>query len=176
MAIDITHLVVQLSGELQDKAYKASDALGRIGSESVVNSMIELLHHPNPESRIIAARTLGLVENNAMGLDPLLEAIHDPGNAEIAGDLLMALDGFDVSAVYVPLFKLYLTGSFKVSTVAKNLLDFKEFDITARVLKKAKKHWNHYSNNVKQDEVYELRKVEVEEMLNDLEEFIKSDQ
>lgn len=176
MATDITHLVEQLTGDLHDNAYKASDSLVRIGSESVVNSMVGLLHHPNPESRIIAARTLGLVENNADGLAPLLEAIHDPGNAEIAGDLLMALDGFDVSTVYVPIFKLYLTGSFKVSTLAKNLLDFKEFDITARVLKKAKKHWNHYSNNVKRDEIYELRKVEVEEMLSDLEAYIENNQ
>lgn len=172
MTIDITAYVAQLKGELNDNAYKASDALGRIGSEDVLDAMIELLKHPYPESRIIAARTLGLVENNSRALDVVLESVKDKENSAIAGDLLMALDGFDLSALYVELFKMYLFGTFKISTVAKGFLDFKEFDITPRVIKKAQKHWDHYTNNIKQDEVYELRKVEVEEMLNDLKAFL----
>jgi hypothetical protein len=58
--------------------------------------------------------------------------------------------------------------------LAKEQLDFSEFDITARVIKKAEKHWNHYSNNVKHDEAYEVRKAEVETMLKDLKEFVNS--
>lgn len=172
MATDITTYVEQLSGELNETAYKASDALGRIGSESVVNSMIGLLIHPYPESRIMAARTLGLVENNGKALTPLLEAIKNKGNSAIAGDLLVPLEGFDLSEKYVELFKLYLFGSYKVTMVAKGLLDYKEFNITPRVIKKAQKHWDHYSNNVKQDEVYALRLMEVEEMLRDLKAFL----
>ena len=140
MAIDITPYVEQLSGELNDKAYKASDALGRIGSENVVQAMIKLLEHPYPESRIIAARTLGLVENNSEALMPLLEAIKNKDNRGITGDIMVALDDFDVSDIYVELFKLYLFGSYKVSMIAKDLLDHKEFDITPRVIKKAQKH------------------------------------
>ena len=175
MAVDITGYVDQLSGELSDKAYEASDALGRIGSVEVVDAMIELLVHTNPESRHMAARTLELVENNSKALEPLLEAIQNKANSDQAGDLMAALEGFDVTSNYVEIFKLYLFGSFKVSLIAKDLLDYKEFDITARVLKKAIKHWNHYSNNVKQDDVYSLRKIEIEAILEDLKEYLEGD-
>lgn len=169
---NVTELVEQLSGELSDNAHEASDALGRMGTDIVVNEMINLLTHPQADSRYMAARTLGLIENNSMALAPLLEAIHKKENATIAGDLLATLEDFDVSDQYVELFKFYLFGSFKVSMTAKELLDYKEFNITSRVLRKAQKHWNHYCNNVKQDEVYELRKIEVEEVLNDLREYL----
>lgn len=172
MAVDITAYVAELSGELSDKAYKASDSLGRIGSEAVVQAMIELLNHPNLESRYMAARTLGLVKNNSEGLVPLLEATQHKDNKAMAGDFLAALEEFDLSANYVVIFKLYLFGSNRVSMIAKNLLDHEEFDITPRVLKKAQKHWNHYTNNVKQDEIYALRKIEVEDMFSDLKDFV----
>lgn len=173
MATDITIALKELTGELNDKSFNASNYLGSIGSEEVVNAMIELLNHPNPETRFMAARTLGLIEDNSAALPPLLEAIKKKENNEILGDLLMVLEGFDVSDNYVDLFKLYLFGSFKVSRIAEDLLDHKEFNITPRVLKKAQKHWGHYSNNVKQDEAYTLQKKEVEERLNDLKEFIE---
>lgn len=172
MAVDITGYVAELSGELNDKAYKASDSLGRIGSEDVVRAMIELLKHPNLESRYMAARTLGIVKNNEEALDPLFEAIQHKDNTPMAGDFLVALEEFELSSKYVEVFKLYLFGSNRVSMIAKELLDFKEFDVTARVIRKAQKHWNHYSNNVKQDDVYDLRKKEVEAMLSDLKLFV----
>lgn len=173
MEIDISTLVSKLKGELSENAYKASDSLGRIGTEEVVSAMLDLLNNPNPESKILASRTLGLVENNSNALEPLLEAVKNKGNSEIAGDLLMALEDFNVSDKYVELFRLYLFGTFKLSMVAKNLLDFKEFDITPRVLKKAQKHWDHYTNNVKHDELFELRKIEVKAMLDDLRVFLE---
>jgi hypothetical protein len=173
MAIDITELVNQLTGELRDNAFKASDSLGRIGSEQVVDAMISLLGHANPESRILAARTLGLVANNSKALEPILAAIKDKENSAISGELLMALEGFDISSLYVELFRLYLFGSYKVSMTARELLDYKEFDITPRVLKKAMKHWDHYIHNVGHDEAYELRKAEVEEMLADIRAYLE---
>jgi len=172
MSIDITPLVQQLSGKLTENAFRASDALGQIGSKEVVTAMLELLNHSNPESRILAARTLGLVKNNHEALTPLMEALKNKENMVIAGDIMMALEGFDVSNIYVELFRLYLFGSYKVSMIAKELLDYKEFDITPRVIRKAQKHWDHYSNNVKHDEIYALRKKEVEEQLNDLKAFL----
>jgi len=168
MAIDITPLIQQLSVELSDNAYKASDTLGHIGSEEILQAMIELLTHTNPDSRYMAARTLGLIENNEAALEAILEAVTNQDNAAQAGDLLSALEGFNVNSKYVEIFKLYLFGSFKVSLVAKELLDYKEFDITPRVLKKAQKHWNHYANNIKQDDAFKLRKEEVDDMLDDL--------
>ncbi len=172
MAVDISHYVTQLSTELDDKAFNASDSLGRIGSSDVVSAMIDLLTHSNSESRYLAARTLGLVTNNQLALEPLLIAIDAKENEDQKGDLLSVLEGFDISNHYVEVFKLYLFGSFKTSLVAKELLDFKEFDITARILKKANKHWNHYKNNVKQDDAFSLKKDEVEEMLAELTEYI----
>lgn len=172
MAADIKSLIDQLTGKLDDHAYKISDSLARIGNEEVVNSMVELLDHENPETRILAARTLGLTKNNASALKPMLEAVSKKENSSIAGDLLMALEGFDVSDVYVELFRLYLFGSFKVSLIAKELLDYSEFNITPRVIRKAEKHWNHYVNNVRHDEVFELQKKEVEAMLRELKDFI----
>lgn len=174
MAVDITNYVAQLSGELADKAFEASDALGRIGSDKVVVAMIELLTNPNAESRYMAARTLGLVKNNSQALEPLIVAINAKENTNQTGDLLAVLEEFDISLHFVNIFKLYLFGSFKTSLVAKELLDFKEFDITPRVLKKATKHWNHYKNNVKQEEAFELKKEEVEEMLSELTDYINS--
>ncbi|WP_422358826.1 HEAT repeat domain-containing protein [Reichenbachiella sp.] len=171
--MDISALVAQLSGELDDQAFKASDLLAQNNSAEVVGEMIKLLEHSNDESKILAARTLGLIEDNSDALVALLEAIDK--NPKIAGELLVHLEGFDLSDKYVALFKLSLFGSFKVSSVAQDLMDHKEFDITPRVLKKAKKAWHHYQNNVKQDELYELKKVEVEELLNDLQSFIDSE-
>lgn len=171
--MDISALVNQLSGELTDQAYKASDALARIGSKEVLEEMIKLLEHPLDDSKIMAARTLGMMDDNADALDAVLEAIES--NPTIAGELLVVLEDFDLSAKYVPIFKLSLFGSFKVATVAQDLLDHKEFDITPRVLKKANKAWNHYANNVKHDDVFALKKQEVEEMLADLQAFIDSE-
>lgn len=174
MLINITTYVDRLSNELAGNAYEASDALGRIGSEEVVDAMVILLNHTHSESRFMAARTLGLIKNNSKALEPLLEAIQNKDNSNQAGDLMAALEAFDVSSKYVEIFKLYLFGSFKVSIIAKDLLDHKEFDITARVLKKTTKHWNHYTNNVKQDDSFKLRQTEVEEILEDIKDYIDS--
>lgn len=174
MANDIPALINSLNGSLPENAYEISDTLGHIGQEEVLDAMIRLLEHENDENKIIGARTLGLMKENKAALPPLLEAIYAKENIGIAGDLLVALEGFDISDKYVEIFKLYLFGSFKVSNIAKDLLDYKDFDITPRVIKKAKKHWNHYSNNVKQDDAYLLRKQEVEEMFDDLESFVNN--
>lgn len=167
-------LINELAQGDGEDVYKASDALAEIDSGEVLLALLELLKNANTDVRFLAARTLGKMKTNHTALEPLLEAINDSSNKSIAGDLLMALEGFDLSEAYVTIFKLYLFGSFKVSKVAKDLLDHKEFIITSRVIKKAQKHWNHYMNNVKHDDAFELRKEEVEEILDDLRAFIES--
>ncbi|WP_147407377.1 HEAT repeat domain-containing protein [Reichenbachiella sp. MSK19-1] len=174
--MDIGAMIDKLSGDLGDKAYEVSDSLARIGTQEVLEAMIVLLKNANPESRYMAARTLGLMEDNEGGLAAVFEAIKDQENQNQVGELLSVLEGFDVSEYYVALFKLYLFGNFKVSMIAKDLLDHKDFDITHRVIKKATKHWNHYSNNVKHDELYELKKIEVEEIFDDLSDFLDDKQ
>jgi HEAT repeat protein len=173
MKKEIEALVSRLSGELQENAYKASDELAYIGTDEVVEHMLNLLHHQNPETRILAARTLGLIESNIRALIPLLDSVKDKENGDIAGDLLMALEGFDVSEFWVELFRLYLFGNYKVSMIAKELLDYKEFDINPRVLKKAQKHWEHFAHNTRHDDIFELRKAEVEAMFDDMRAFIE---
>ncbi|WP_420581571.1 HEAT repeat domain-containing protein [Reichenbachiella sp.] len=171
--MDISALVQQLSGELDDQAFKASDILAEKKSAEVIGEMVKLLDHPNDESKILAARTLGLIADHREALDPILQAIDK--NPKIAGELLVHLENFDLSDKYVALFKLSLFGSFKVSSLAQDLMDHKEFDITPRVLKKARKAWHHYENNVKHDELYELKKLEVEELLTELQSFMDSE-
>lgn len=172
MKIDTNELVEIIAKGSDENGFKASDSLGKIGTEEDLNKLINLLNGSNEDVKFLAARTLGLMKENASALEPLLEAINDKNNETIAGDLLMVLDGFDISEHYVPIFKLYLFGSFKVSKIAKELLDYKEFNVTQRVLKKATKHWNHYQNNVKHDDAFKLFELEVKERLEDLELFL----
>src|SRR5210317_759722 len=101
MAVEFAHYVEQLTGEMEESAYKASDALARIGSEEVVDAMIELLEHPYSESRIIAARTLGLIKGSERAVDAIIEAVKNKENSAIAGDLLMSLEELDISDLYV---------------------------------------------------------------------------
>lgn len=173
MAIDITASVKALSSELTDKSFKVSESLAKIGTGEVVDAMIVLLDHEQLDTRFIAAKTLSEVEENNKALAPLWEAIHKVENKGIAGDLLSALEGFDISDHYVDVFKLYLFGTFKVSKVAENLLDYQEFNISPRVIKKARKHWAHYANNVKQDEAFDLHKIEMEDRFNELSEYLE---
>lgn len=169
--MEVEKLINELKNPIDDVVYKASDSLAHSKDESVIDQLIELLNYDNLDTRFLAARTLAEIENNNSALSAMFEAINHPSNASIQGDLVMFLEGFDLSKSYIELFKLYLFGSFKVSKVAKELLDYEEFDITPRVIKKSRKHWNHYSNNIKHDAAYELMKEEVEEMLEDLQKY-----
>lgn len=171
--LEINLLIDRIIDADDSNVHAASEALAEIGSKEVLMAMIKLLEHQNPDTRFLAARTLGKMEENKLALHPLLEAVQAKENQSIAGDLLMVLEDFDVSDSYVILFKLYLFGSYKVSKIAKELLDYKEFNITPRVLKKALKAWNHYSNNVKQDDAFDLQKEEVEEMLEGLKQYLE---
>lgn len=173
MDIDIKTGIRELSDELTEQSFKVSESLAELGTVEVVDAMIALLDHEYLDTRFIAAKTLSAIDNNSKALAPLWEAIHKTENKGITGDLLSALEGFDISDHYVDVFKLYLFGSFKVSSIAEGLLDYKEFTITPRVLKKARKHWSHYANNVKQDEAFELQKVGIEERFKELTEYLE---
>lgn len=173
MAIDIKAAINELSNELTENSFKVSESLSKIGTDEVTQALIMLLDHEYVDTRFIAAKTLGDIQDNAIALEPLWTAIHNPENKGIAGDLLSALDGFDISNHYVDVFKLYLFGSFKVSKVAEGLLDYKEFSITPRVIKKARKHWAHYANNVKQDDAFDLHKVEIEARFKELNDYLE---
>ena len=115
---------------------------------------------------------MALTEDNGDALDSLLEAINEKENKAIQGDLAEALAGFDCSDKFHQLFKLSLFGSIKAIAMAQEILDFEEFDITPRAIRKAEKHWLNYTNNVKQDEAFELQKQEVEAWFEELKSFV----
>ncbi|WP_109830306.1 HEAT repeat domain-containing protein [Reichenbachiella versicolor] len=163
-----------LEGELSDSSSFAVEQLVKSADENVVQSLITLLSHTSENTRYLASKTLSGISDNAVALPALLKAIHWKENKNIAGDLTGMLEGFDISKSYVDIFKIYLSGSYKSSMLAKELLDFGEFDITPRVLKKLKKNWDHYSHNVKQDELYQLKSIEVQEIIDDLTKFLKN--
>jgi hypothetical protein len=164
----LDNIIEKMCEESASKAYDYSDQLVRIGGEDVLNKMIELLKSDNNEVQYLASRTLGLLENHEEALAPLLEAIFDNDNKSNQGMLAEHLDEYDCSQQFVKVFKLYLFGSIKASAMAKEVLDYEEFDITPRVIRKAEKQWNHYIKNVKQDEAFELMKKDTEEFLGEL--------
>ena len=69
---------------------------------------------------------------------------------------------------FVDIFRVFLFGNFKASTLAKDYLDSVEFEITPRTLRKAEKHWNHYLHNPEDEGSLILKKAEVEPMLEEL--------
>jgi hypothetical protein len=164
----ILMLLAKMTDEKEDAAYAFSDQLSKIDHPLVIEKMVDLLRDENPDNRYLAARTLSKMPNNSAALEPLLEAIHDKQNASNNGGLVEALEGFDISACFVDILRLYLFGNFKVSMLAKEMLDYTEFDITPRTIRKAEKHLNHFINNSKQDDQFEYKKSEVEEILKDL--------
>jgi len=165
----IDSLILKLQDPTNDSSYYYSDELAEEGSEYVLKELINLLSiSDNDEVKYLAARTLGLIENNESAYEELLAAINNKNNNSCSGGLTEALEGFDLSARFVDIFKLYLFGNLKTSGLAKRLLDYEEFDITPRVIRKSEKHWNHYKNNVKHDESFEVTKIEVEGFLDDL--------
>ena len=164
----IDNLIDKMTADSANKAYDFSDQLARIGGKDVLAKMIELLQADNGDVQYLASRTLGLMKDHEEALSPLLEAIFDNKNKNIQGMLAEYLDEYDCSQKFVQLFKLYLFGSVKAAAMAKEVLDYEEFDITPRVIRKAEKQWSHYTGNVKKDELFELKKEEIDAFLGEL--------
>lgn len=165
---EVDQLIVKMRDKEETEAFRYSDKLAKIGNDYVLKKMIELLYDDEYDTKYLAARTLGLMENNEAALEPLLEAINDKRNQHANGGMAEALTHFDCSEKFVDIFRIYLFGNFKVSGIAKTMLDYQEFDITPRTVRKAEKHWNHFSNNTKHDETYEEKRREAESILSDL--------
>ena len=164
----LDNIIAKMSEDSASKAYDYSDQLVRIGGEDVLRKMIDLLQSSNNDIQYLASRTLGLMANHEEALTPLFDAIFDVSNKSTQGMLAEQLDEYDCSQEFVKVFKLYLFGSVKASAMAKGVLDYEEFDITPRVIRKAEKQWSHYIKNVKQDDAFDLMKIETEEFLGEL--------
>ena len=165
---NIENLFARMCDKQEEEAFKFADKLAEIGGEEVLNKLIELVKNEDIECVHLAARALAKMEDNQSALDTIMDAIHDNSNRHQNGALVQALEGFDLSSSFVDIFRIYLFGNFKSSLLAKEYLDYVEFDVTPRVIKKAEKHWNHFINNSKHDEEFEIKKTEVEEMLSEM--------
>lgn len=176
MEKEIDFLIRRMIDKQEKDAYKYADELGEIGTDEAMEKALFLLEKNDMESAYLAARALGKMKNNKKALAPLLELIHDQKNKHHNGALVEALEAFDLREHFVDILRIYLFGNYKASTLAKDYLDYTEFDITPRVIKKAEKHWNHYKNNIKQDEIFELKKREVEAILRDIKSLFEGDE
>ena len=175
MIDNIDLLISKMQSKTESEAFLFSDQLAAIGDENVIDKMIELLYHDDRDTQYLAARTLSLIKNNDSALEPLLAAIHDKRNLNNNGGMVEALLGFDCSQKFTDIFKIYLFGNIKSSAMAKMILDYQEFDITPRIIRKCIKHWNHLINNSKHDEAFQIRKQEIETIINELKELFNSE-
>lgn len=168
MENNVDFLIERMTDKEEQEAYKYAEKLAAIGDEEVYTKILELLKSDDWEVSSLAAKVLSKLDQRNEALDTLMELIHDRSNITRSGELVEALEAFDLSNHFVDVLRIYLFGSYKASVLAKGYLDHTEFDITPRVVKKAQKHWKHYQNNVKRDEAYEIKAHEVEEIFKDL--------
>ncbi|MCH7412153.1 HEAT repeat domain-containing protein [Belliella sp. R4-6] len=172
----IPYLLEKMCDKSESEAFDYADKLAEIGTEEVVDLLIEIIKGEDLDNAYLAARALSKIENNQKALDPILEAIHDNNNKNKNGQFVQALEGFDLSNKFVDLFRIYLFGNFKSSNLAKYYLDYVEFELTPRVLKKAEKHWKHYENNVSHDsDDFLIKKDEVETILQEIKDLFLED-
>lgn len=168
MENEIEFLVEKITDKEEKEPLKYVEKLAAIGTDEVFHAIIGLLKHEDWEIAFLAAKTLGKMDQREKGLDALMEIIHSRDNITRSGELVVALEAFDLSNHFVDVLRIYLFGNYKASVLAKEYLDHTEFDITPRIIKKAKKHWHHYQNNTKQDHAYELKEAEVNAIFHDL--------
>ena len=153
-----------------NNAFIAADKLADIGGEEIVNKLISLLSSSSYDTVHLAARSISKCKDNNLATEAVFELIKNGKEPFLKGILTDALSGFDCSEYFVEVFKLYLFGNFKVSAMAKEILDNEEFAITPRVIRKAEKHWKHYEHNIKLDEDFNQKKEETEAMFNTMKE------
>jgi len=134
-----------------ENAFHAADQLAEIGGVEVVNRLVLLLSSENHDAVYLAARALSKCEDNQTVLETVFEIVKNDKDTFRKPILVEALAGFDCSDYFLELFKLYLFGSFKVSAMAKDILDEQEFAITPRVIRKAEKHWHHFKHNTTEE-------------------------
>ncbi|UJP64094.1 HEAT repeat domain-containing protein [Mongoliitalea daihaiensis] len=175
MKQEIDQLLEKMCDKNESEAYLYSDKLAKIGGDDLMNRLLPLMQSDDTDTSFLAARTLSAMENNGEALKFVFDLIHQPANKFKNGYLVQLLEGFDLTDSFVDLYRIFLFGNFKSSSLAKEYLDTVEFDITPRVLKKAEKHWNHFLNNVDQNSGEFLAvKVEAEQMLIEIKEILES--
>jgi hypothetical protein len=170
---NIDRLMERLLDKTQAEPMKFGNQLVSIGGTEVQEGLIQVLQSGNMEHAYLATRVLAQMDNKSTSLDALFEVIHLPSNQHNNGSLVSLLEKFDLTNSFVDLFRIYLFGNFNASALAKVHLDFAEFDITPRTLKKAEKHWNHFLNNASKNDSFELKKAEAATILSELKQLLE---
>lgn len=169
MENNVDFLIERMTDSEEQEAFKYAEKLATMGGEEVYTKVLGLLESEDWQTSSLAAKVLGQLAQKDEALDKLMEIIHNRDNITRSGELVEALEAFDLSNHFVDVLRIYLFGSYKASVLAKGYLDHTEFEISPRVIKKAQKHWKHYQNNVKKDEAFEIKEREVQEIFKDLE-------
>jgi hypothetical protein len=174
MEEQIDDLILKFLNKEESDPYHYGDKLAKIGSPEVKEKLIAVVKEGDMDNAFLAAKVLGSMDDNEDALTAILEVIHLPANRGVNGGLVSLLEEFDLSEKFVDIFRIYLFGNFKAYSLAKEYLDYTEFDITPRTLKKAEKHWNHFLNNSSADEGFELKKQEAEIIMNEIRNILDS--
>jgi hypothetical protein len=170
MQEDIQKLFERMCDPNESEAYYFADKLGSRADEEAKDKLINLVKDDSWEVAYLSCRALSKTKYQEEALDVIFETIFDKKNKSVQGAFVQILEEFDLSKRFVDVFKVYLFGNFKASTLAKDYLDSVEFDITPRTLRKAEKHWNHYLHNPEDEGSVEIKKSEVEPMFSEMKE------
>lgn len=168
MEDEIQNLINRMSDPNEKEAYYFADKLGKFIDEGGRDTVIELVKGDQWEIAYLACRALSQSSFNEESLDAIFEAINDKKNRPHQGAFVQILEEFDLSLRFVDIFRVFLFGNFKAQALAKMYLDEVEFDMTPRTLRKAEKHWNHYLHNPEDEGSLQLKKMEVEPILEEI--------
>ena len=168
MQEEIQSLFKKITDPNEQDAYHFADKLGAMADEQAKDKLLELVKGEDWEIAYLACRALSKTSWNEEALDAIFEKIYDRKNKSFQGAFVQILEEFDLSNRFVDVFRVYLFGNFKASTLAKDYLDGIEFEISPRTIKKAEKHWNHYLHNPEDAGSLEIKKTEVEPMLQEM--------
>lgn len=165
---DLDGLLVRFLDKNTETPLYFGEKLAKIGTEEVKERLLEVVRGEDMDNAYLAVKALSLMDNKEGVLETVFAVIHRPMNRDRNGGLVSLLEDFNLSEHFVDIFRVFLFGNFKASTLAKNYLDYVEFEITPRTLKKAEKHWSHFLSNASNDEAFELKKAEGEEIVQEI--------
>jgi hypothetical protein len=175
MQEEIERLLAKMCDSEEKEAYFFADKLGKLIDDAGKERLIELVKGEKWELGYLAARALSHSYYKDESLDAIFETIGNKIHRSHQGAFVQVLELFDLSDRFVDIFKVYLFGNFKASTLAKDYLDEVEFDITPRTIRKAEKHWNHYLHNPEDEGSVAVKKMEIEPILQEMNELFSEE-